>query len=155
MITNPPPYDSAPTLNATHATPPSPATGPAASTIGCPGGRVRKATSTNPQPSRTSTSHGPMVAPAATPAPAYSPQRYRPARPAPARSQLAGTSPAAAYRATAGTAAPAPAANPVTAAGGWAAGTTAERTRMSTSPGTMKHKAPTSAPGMPRRSQAA
>ena len=76
MITNPPPNDSAPTLNATHATE---ASTPALSVAGNSGASTgtivgrrqeipRSASSSAPQPSRTSTSQDPMVAEAAPPA---------------------------------------------------------------------------------------
>ena len=58
------------------------------------------------------------------------------------RFRLAGTRPQAALRATAGTAAPAPAAAPRIQLGGSASKNTADRARMSTSPGTMKHSPP-------------
>ena len=64
----------------------------------------------------------------------------------PMRAQLAGTRPRAALRATAGTAAPAPAAAPRTQAGGWPARNTAERARMRIRPGTMKQIPPEDAP---------
>ncbi len=70
------------------------------------------------------------------------------------RFQLAGASPHAAFSATAGTAAPAPAAAPRTQSGGWLAKNTAERARISTSPGTMKHSPPKMAPAGPRSRQA-
>ena len=72
----------------------------------------------------------------------------------PVRRQLAGISPRAAFRATAGTAAPAPAAAPWIHSGGFAAKKTAERAKMITSPGTMKQMPPISAPGRPRSRQA-
>ena len=69
-------------------------------------------------------------------------------------SELAGTSPHAAFSATAGTAAPAPAAAPRTQSGGWVARKTTERAKISTSPGTMKHSPPRRAPAGPRSRQA-
>ena len=71
-------------------------------------------------------------------------------RPRAARRQLAGASPIAAPSATAGTAAPAPAAAPLTHRGGWAARNSADRARMTISPGTMKQNPPTRAPSGPR-----
>ena len=64
-------------------------------------------------------------------------------------------SPSEACTATAGTAAPAPAAAPATPSGGWAARKTAESSRIKTRPGPMKHNPPTRAPYAPRNRQAA
>ena len=75
MMTNPPPNDSAPTLNATHATPAR--TPPfkagkngamAATPAGGRHGTRRHASSKNAHPSSTNTSHGPIVADATPPA---------------------------------------------------------------------------------------
>src|SRR5215467_7108841 len=95
MITKPPPYDSAPTFSAVHATAArvpaarlgnrvteSPARGTAR-------GR-RTAASTSPAASSTSTSQGPRRAAAAAPAATYPPQRNLPARESPVRRQLGG-----------------------------------------------------------------
>src|SRR5664280_290319 len=70
------------------------------------------------------------------------------------RFRLAGTSPQAAFRATAGTAAPAPAAAPSTHVGGSLDKKTAERARMRATPGTMKQTPPRMAPTVPRSRQA-
>src|SRR4051794_32640336 len=98
MITKPPPYDSAPTLNATQAsaaTPPlvlAPAAsnGQGAAPITCPlsdAPRRRSPSSISPQARRTSTTHGPAVAAERPPRAAYTTQRLRTW----ARPQLAGT----------------------------------------------------------------
>ena len=70
------------------------------------------------------------------------------------RAQLAGTRPLAALSATAGTAAPAPAAAPRTQSGGRWARKSADSARISTRPGTMKQAPPTIAPSVPRSLQA-
>ena len=74
-MTNPPPNDSAPTLNATQATeartPPLSTAGNSGAMTGTAEGRHetrRQASSTAPQPSSTNTSQGPIVADAAPPA---------------------------------------------------------------------------------------
>src|SRR5689334_2813289 len=107
MITNPPPYDSAPTLNATHASAPSPPVAAASSGTGAipatPVARARHASSIAPQASSASTTHGPASTAAIPPMSAYANHR----RPAP-RARLAGTSDAPVRTATAATAAPAP-----------------------------------------------
>ena len=74
--------------------------------------------------------------------------------PRPMRVRLAGASPQAALRATAGTAAPAPAAAPRIQLGGWPARKTADSTTMSARPGAMKQTPPRSAPFAPRSSHA-
>src|SRR6185503_10158488 len=159
MITKPPPNDSAPTLNATQATPastpPPAAAAPSAGSIttpltfpaaapgpSCPAtspcGR-RSASSASPQPSRTSTSHGPMVAAAAPPATRYAAQRTWRGRPAlHARVQLGLSRVQPAWTATAATAAPAPAPAPFTHSGGVPARNSADSARMQASPGRMK-----------------
>ena len=81
-------------------------------------------------------------------------QRTCSARSVPIRFQLAGTSRQEVFSATAGTAAPAPAAAPRIQAGGWLAKKTADSARISTSPGTMKHTPPRTAPTAPLRRQA-
>jgi len=159
MITNPPPNDSAPTLNATHATearipPPSAAGNSGAIPAAALGQRrARSASSNPPQPSRTRTSQGPIVAAAAPPASRYATQRRREARTgsrADARFQLGTSSDHPACTATAATAAPAPAPAPRTHSGGAPARNSAARTRMRISPGTMKASPPTTAPSLPR-----
>ncbi len=87
-ITKPPPYESAPTLRAVHASAPSPPACAARSGSAATSrpGRETAAISTSPQPSSTSTRYGPIVAAAAPPARAYATQRSvergaRPARP--------------------------------------------------------------------------
>ncbi len=65
------------------------------------------------------------------------------------RRQLAGMRLVAALTATAGTAAPAPAAAPVTQAGGACARNSTDRARITIRPGTMKHSPPTIAPATP------
>src|SRR5438128_719479 len=106
-ITKPPPYDSAPTLNATQ-TSGATLTGPE------PGSPRRSASSAAPAARSTSTSHGPIVAAATPPAATYAPHRM----PLRARAQLAGTSDQPAWTATAATAAPAPAPAPRIQRGG-------------------------------------
>ena len=161
MITNPPPNDSAPTLNATHATearipPPSTAGNSGAipgSAAGAGHRRARSKSSNPPHPSRTSTSHGPIVAAAAPPASRYPAQRRREARTgsrADARFQLGPSRLHPAWTATAATAAPAPAPRPRIHSGGAPARNSAARTRMRISPGTMKASPPTTAPSRPR-----
>src|SRR5215475_16174596 len=110
MITNPPPYDSAPTFSATHASDAQVAPPTAVTKNAIPSTRPRRAVdpavrttiSTRPQPSNTSTSQGPSSAPEAQPAAAYATHRARATRSSPARRQLAGSKPAAAWIATAG-----------------------------------------------------
>src|SRR5436305_4171955 len=94
----------APTLNATHATAPSP---PPVATVAARvagqavqfappvavDGRVRAVTSIRPHIAMTRTSHGPMVAAEAAPASRYTNQRARAAAAGPPRRQLAGSSP--------------------------------------------------------------
>jgi hypothetical protein len=159
MITNPPPNDSAPTLNATHATeariPPLSAAGNSgAITVTAAGQRrARSASSNPPQPSKTSTSQGPIVAAAAPPASRYAAQRRREARTGSrtdARFQLGTSRDHPACTATAATAASAPAPNPRTHSGGVLARNSAARTRMMIRPGTMKARPPTTAPSLPR-----
>src|SRR5262249_34191735 len=158
MITKPPPYARAPTLNATHtraSTPPVAAAPAVASGHRCPlipSTRLRAchATSTTPQPTSTRTSHGPTAPAPAPPRPAQTPQRQRAA----ARRQLSGTSPTPARTATAATAAPAPAPAPRTQSGGDPARNRADSARMATSPGTMKAAPPTIAPNGPPTRQA-
>ena len=70
------------------------------------------------------------------------------------RTLLAGTNLHAALSATAGTAAPAPAAAPSTKSGGWLAKKTTDSPRMSRSPGRMKHNPPRRAPADLRSRQA-
>ena len=65
-----------------------------------------------------------------------------------------GSSPIEAWSATAGTAAPAPAAAPRTHSGACGAKNSTDSARITTRPGTMKHSPPTSAPAGPRRRQA-
>src|SRR5438477_9006686 len=128
MMTNPPPYDSAPTLNATQAIDSStPPPNPVAARTGSAGtGRPDLlVTSMSPQPRRTSTSHGPRIAAARPPAIRYSTQRSRLAR-----AQLAGMRLAAACTATAATAAPAPAPAALTHTGGEAARNGTDSARM-------------------------
>jgi hypothetical protein len=159
MITKPPPNDSAPTLNATHATearipPPSAAGNSGAIPAAAVGQRrARSASSNPPHPSRTRTSQGPIVAAAAPPASRYPTQRRREARTgsrADARFQLGTSSDHPACTATAATAPPAPAPAPRTHSGGVPARNSAARTRMRISPGTMKASPPTTAPSLPR-----
>jgi len=159
MITNPPPNDSAPTLNATQATearipPPSVAGNSGAMPAAAAGQRrARSASSNPPHPSRTRTSQGPIVAAAAPPASRYPAHRRREARTGSrvdARFQLGTSRDHAACTATAATAAPAPAPRPRTHSGGVPARNSAARTRMRISPGTMKARPPTTAPSRPR-----
>ena len=112
-------------------------------------------TSMSPHASSTSTRRDPTAGVAAATAPAVTKvtQRARFARTALAlsiRCQLDGMSEMAALSATAGTAAPAPAAAPATASGGCEPRKSADRARISTSPGQMKHAPPNSAPTVPR-----
>src|SRR4051794_18709734 len=133
MITKPPPYESAPTLSATHASVSNPPpAAPAATSSGqtCPAAtprvvdRIRpRASSTTPQPSRTSTSPGPRVPAARAPTVTYAIHQAW----AGARRQLEGARPPAAWSATAATAAPEPALAPSTQVGGEAARNSAER----------------------------
>ena len=95
-----------------------------------------------------------MVAAEMAPTAKYATQRIRRVRAWPALRQLAGRRPRAALRATAGTAAPAPAAAPLTHSGGWAAKKRAERAKMITSPGAMKQRPPIRPPRRPRNLQA-
>ena len=174
MITKPPPKDSAPTLSAVQATGssaaapvtvPSARAGPAARSAraastgsaviaGVPADDwcCSMASSVMPQPSRTRTSHGPMVAAEAPPASRYPVQRSR--RELAARFQLGGTSAQPAWTATAATAAPAPAPAPRTHSGGVPARNSTDRARITTRPGTMNAAPPASAPGRPRTRQA-
>src|SRR4051812_24294588 len=115
MMTNPPPYDSAPTFNATHAsarTPPLAVVTPNSTGVGrakLPArprvANVRTPSSAAPHSNRTRTRNGPTTAAERAPAAAYA--IHRPW--ASARDQLAGTRLRAACTATAATAAPAPA----------------------------------------------
>ena len=88
------------------------------------------------------------------PRPRHSHHRVRAARDVPDRIRLAGRRPAAAWTATTGTAAPAPAAAPSTQRGGWEARNSAEGPRIMASPGTMKQPPPTRAPVGPASRQA-
>jgi hypothetical protein len=95
-----------------------------------------------------------MVAAEMPPAKKYKSQRTFNARASPVLRQLAGSRPSAAFSATAGTAAPAPAAAPTTQSGGCAARKSVESARMITRPGTMKQMPPITAPTRPRSRQA-
>ena len=141
MITKPPPYASAPTLNATHTSPPRFMTAE---------GRSRSRSSIAPHATRTRTTHAPTSADAAAPATAYASHRAR----LDADDQDAGTRVAPARTATAATAAPAPAAAPRIHRGGDASRKTTASAMMSARPGTMKAAPPTTAPTRPRSRQA-
>src|SRR5437764_13679540 len=156
-MTNPPPYDSAPTLTATQTRPPSPPT-PVAVAARAGGAKplkpddarrspARAVTSAIPHPARTRTSHGPITAAPTPPSARYPNHRARPPGAVPARRQLADTKELAALRATAGTAAPAPAAAPSTHRGGADSRDSPESPRTLSRPGAMKQIPPTTARG--------
>ena len=125
MMTNPPPYDSAPTLNATHTSDTSPPATTAApitleprNSVGAkPIGLVPERLRAAPRARRAAAEQhehepaAPASAAATAPAARYAIQRTGLVS-APAR-QLAGSSPDPAWTATAATAAPAPAPRPV------------------------------------------
>src|SRR5215468_3626310 len=145
-ITNPPPYASAPTLNATQQTARSPPAGATATGhTAAVTARRWTTSSARPQPSRTRTSQGPTVAAAMPPSSAYTTQRVC----IRAFAQLGTSRVHPACTATAATAAPAPAPAPSTQSGGDAARKSADSARMSTRPGAMNAIPPTSAPAQP------
>ncbi|GAB3844692.1 hypothetical protein GCM10027610_059620 [Dactylosporangium cerinum] len=113
-----------------------------------------QAASTTPAASRTRTSQGPSSIAAAAETAAYATHRARPPRVAPVRCQLAGTRLAPAWTATGATAAPAPAAAPITAGAGCQDSSSTDRPRMTIRPGTMKQTPPSSPPTQPRSRQA-
>src|SRR5205823_5691849 len=145
----PPPYASAPTLNATQTSatsPPVAAPATAASGQTCalnPSVRAGRChdSSMTPQPRSTRTSQGPSVAAATPPSAAYAIQRQC----AGDRLQLSGTSPMPARTATAATAAPAPAPAPRTQSGGEPRKMAASP-RIITSPGRINAAPPRTAP---------
>ena len=147
-----------PTLNATHASEPSTADGHAdrggydgtSRSRGFGRPWPRATISVTPHPTSTRTRYEPTVAAAMPPATVYTAQRIWRARSVTMRERLPGTSPHAAFRATAGTAAPAPAAAPSTQSGGCLARNTTDNARINASPGTMKQSPPTTAPTAPR-----
>ena len=117
------------------------AAAPAAPPRVCP-----MASSVTPQPSRTRTSHGPMVAAAAPPPAGRPPSGTGGPRRSRAHASNWGRPVPPACTATAGTAAPAPAPAPCTHSGGEQARNSADSARMQTRPGTMKARPPASAP---------